>query len=164
MNNSGKNQGLPGEGGKKLPQRPGNPRHGNHPKGGQTQAGRGQSQTGRSQRDTSTLGVRKEEPRKPAPVKNCALCAKPIFDLSGAVADKESGEPVHFECALERVAVAETLEPGEKVVYLGAGNFGVVGFKNGNDGAFVVKRRIRWEKEGEKQAWRKEISSYITKI
>ena len=164
MNNSGKNLGQPGEGGRKLPKRPSAPRHGNHPKGGQAQANRGQGQPGRGQRDTSTLGVRKEEPRKPAPVNDCAICSKPIFDLSGAVADKESGEPVHFECALERVTAAETLEPGEKVVYLGAGNFGVVGFKNDKDGAFVVKRRIRWEKEGEKQAWRKEISSFITKI
>jgi len=84
--------------------------------------------------------------------------------LAGAVAEKESGEPVHFECALERVAAAETLEAGEKVVYLGAGCFGVVSFKSGNEGAFVVKRRLRWEKEGEKQPWRREISSYITKI
>lgn len=157
MNNNGKGQGQPGEGGNRPPSRPGQSRRGNHPRGQQGQQGRGQ-------RDASTLGVKREEPRKPLPVKDCAMCGKPIFDMAGAVADKDSGEPIHFDCALERVAAAETLEAGEKIVYLGAGCFGVVGFKKGNDGAFVVKRRIRWEKEGDKQPWRREISSYITKI
>jgi len=157
MNNNAKNPGQPGEGGKRSSQKSGPPRHGGHLR---TQPG----QPIRGQRDASTLGIRKEEPKKALPVKNCAICGKPIFDLAGAIGDRDSGEPVHFDCALERVTVAEPLEAGEKIAYLGAGCFGVVGFKNGNDGAFIVKRRIRWEKEGEKQPWRREISSYITKI
>jgi hypothetical protein len=95
---------------------------------------------------------------------DCAICGKPIFDLTGALADKDSGSPVHFDCVFERLSISEPLEAGEKIAYLGAGCFGVVTFKNGSEGAFVVKRRIRWEKEGEKQLWRKDISSYITKI
>lgn len=157
MNNNGKNQGRPGEGGRRPFPRSGQPRHGGHPRGNQGQGGR-------PQRDTSTLGINKDELKKTIPSKDCAICGKPIFDLAGALADKDSGEPVHFDCALERVSAAETLETGEKIVYLGAGCFGVVGFKNGNEGSFIVKRRIRWEKEGEKQPWRKEISSYIAKI
>lgn len=157
MNNNAKNSGQPGEGGKRPSQKSGPPRHGGHLR---TQPG----QPNRGQRDASTLGIRKEEPKKALPVKNCAICGKPIFDLAGAIGDRDSGEPVHFDCALERVTAAEPLEAGEKIAYLGAGCFGVVGFKNGNDGAFIVKRRIRWEKEGEKQPWRREISSYITKI
>ena len=160
-------QGGSGGGRRQGQQRQGQPRHG----GGQQRAaahgpahGQEQRPQGRHQRDTSTLGIRKEEPRKALPAVDCAICHKPIFDLAGALGDKETNEPVHFDCALERVAAAETLEPGEKVVYLGAGCFAVVGFKNGNEGAFVVKRRIRWEREGEKQAWRKDISSYIAKI
>lgn len=152
-----------GGGGRRQGQRQGQPRHG----GGQQRGpahGQEPRPQARPQRDTSTLGVRKDEPRKPLPVVDCAICHKPIFDLAGALGDKDTNEPVHFDCALERVTAAETLEAGEKVVYLGAGCFGVVGFKSGNDGAFVVKRRIRWEREGEKQAWRKDISSYIAKI
>jgi hypothetical protein len=95
---------------------------------------------------------------------DCAICGKPIFDLTGALADKDSGSPVHFDCAFERLSASEPLAAGEKIAYLGAGCFGVVTFKNGTEGAFVVNRRIRWEKEGDKQAWRKDISSYITKI
>ena len=172
-NNSGKPQGPQAGGGgrRQGQQRQGQPRHG----GGQQRApahgpshgaahGQEQRPQARPQRDTSMLGVRKDEPRKPLPVVDCAICHKPIFDLAGALGDKDTNEPVHFDCALERVSAAETLEPGEKIVYLGAGCFGVVGFKSGSDGAFTVKRRIRWEREGEKQAWRKDISSYITKI
>ncbi|MEW6549686.1 MAG: hypothetical protein AB1407_09515 [Spirochaetota bacterium] len=152
MNDNG--NGKPKEGGKKPLGRPG--RH-----GGQRFHGNPQ---GKPQRDSSLLGIRKEEPKKVAPAVDCAICSQPIFDLTGALADKDTGQPVHFDCALERVAKAEDLAPKEKIVYLGAGCFAVVEHKNGNDGAFVVKRRIRWEKEGEKQAWRKDISSYITKI
>lgn len=102
--------------------------------------------------------------RRPVQSRDCAICQKPIFDLAGAIGDRESGEPVHFDCAFEKVSAAEVLSEGEKIVYLGAGSFAVVTYKNGNDGAFVVKRRIRWEKEGEKKPWRKEISSFIAKI
>ncbi len=157
MNSSGKNSGQPGDGNRKPFSKSGPPRHGGHPRGAQGQQNRGQ-------RDSATLGIRKEEPRKPQPSKDCALCGKPIFDLAGAVSDKDSGEPIHFDCALERVTAAETLQEGEKIAYLGAGCFGVVKYKSGNEGAFVVQRRMRWEKEGEKQPWRREISSYITKI
>lgn len=157
MNNSSRGNGQPGEGGRKPPSRQGKPRHGGH--GRQVQG-----HAPKPQRDSSTLGIRKDELKKPLPTRTCAICGKPIFDLAGALGDRDTGEPVHFDCALERVAVAESLLPGEKIVYLGAGCFAVVGFKNGNDGAFVVKRRIRWEKEGEKQTWRRDLSSYITKI
>jgi hypothetical protein len=157
MNSGGKNPGQPGDGNRRPSPKSGTPRHGGHPRGAQSQPNRGQ-------RDSATLGVRDDGIKKSLPSKDCALCGKPIFDLAGAVSDKDSGEPVHFDCALERVTAAESLQEGEKIVYLGAGCFGVVKYKNGTEGAFVVQRRIRWEKEGEKQPWRREISSYITKI
>ncbi|MCX7028139.1 MAG: hypothetical protein NT061_11825 [Spirochaetes bacterium] len=157
MNDNGKNQGQPRSPGRRNQPRQGQQRHGGHP--------RGQERTpGKAQRDTSTLGVRTDEPRKPMPLMDCVICGKSIFDLSGALADKESGAPVHFDCVFERLSASEPLEAGEKLVYLGAGCFGVVTFKNGTEGVFVINRRIRWEKEGEKQAWRKDMSSYITKI
>jgi len=157
MNSGGKNPGQSGDGNRRPLPKSGTSRHGGHPRGAQGQPNRGQ-------RDSATLGVRDDGIKKSLPSKDCALCGKPIFDLAGAVSDKDSGEPVHFDCALERVTVAESLQEGEKIVYLGAGCFGVVKYKNGTEGAFVVQRRIRWEKEGEKQPWRREISSYITKI
>lgn len=158
MGDSGRNHGQAnGHQQQRAQAKKGQPRHGGHQRPQERQQAK-------AQRDTSTLGLREGEPRQPAATMDCAICGKPIYDLSGALADKETGAPVHFDCAFERVSAAEPLEAGEKLVYLGAGCFGVVSFKNGQEGAFVVKRRIRWEKEGEKQVWRKDISSYITRI
>ncbi len=163
MENNGKNpNGRQGEGSKKHNPRQGQSRHGNHPRGAHGQGVH--TQQAKVPRDSSVLGIRKDEQKKNQPPQLCVICDKPIFDLAGALSDKDSGNPVHFDCALERVSVAETLEAGEKIVYLGAGCFGVVEYRKGNDGSFVVKRRIRWEKEGEKQTWRRDLSSYITRI
>jgi hypothetical protein len=170
MNDTGKNQGQPrNQGQPKNQGQPRNPAKRNQPKPSQPKHGGRMHGTEKPpvklQRDTSTLGVRTDETQKePLVTMDCAICGKPIFDLSGALADRDTSTPVHFDCAFERLTAAEPLEAGEKLVYLGAGCFGVVAFKNGQEGAFVVKRRIRWEKEGEKQAWRKDISSYITRI
>ncbi|HUX37817.1 MAG TPA: hypothetical protein VMV44_07930 [Rectinemataceae bacterium] len=93
----------------------------------------------------------------------CPICSKPVFDLSSAIgADRETGLPAHFDCVYDRVKAAENLGPNEKIVYLGAGAFAVVEFKDAKEGAFIVKRRIQWEKEGEKRDWRRAIHSRFT--
>jgi hypothetical protein len=95
----------------------------------------------------------------------CPLCGKPVYDLSTAIsASRETGEPAHFDCVLERVGASESLASGEKLVYLGSGSFGVVEFKEKNESAFLVKRRIQWEKEGEKKDWRRGLSSKISNL
>jgi hypothetical protein len=111
-----------------------------------------------------------QRPRSPRPedakdLPLCPLCGKPVYDLSTALsASREAGDPAHFDCVLERVTASESIAAGEKLVYLGSGSFGVVEFKDKNDSAFVVKRRIQWEKEGEKKDWRRGISSRITNL
>jgi len=96
---------------------------------------------------------------------NCPICGKPIYDVSTALSsDRENPVPAHFDCVLERVTAAETLGPGERVVYLGSGAFGVVEFKDKSETSFVVKRRIQWEKEGDKQDWRKLLSARISNL
>jgi hypothetical protein len=95
----------------------------------------------------------------------CPLCGKPVYDLSTALSSsQENGEPAHFDCVLDRVTAAETLESGERIVYLGSGGFAVVTFKDRSETAFTVKRRIQWEKEGEKKDWRKGLSSRISNL
>jgi hypothetical protein len=105
----------------------------------------------------------RQEPARDMPA--CPLCGKPVYDLSTAIAAaRETGEPAHFDCVLERVAASETLESGEKLVYLGSGAFGVVEFKDKSEAHFAVKRRIQWEKEGEKKDWRRGLSSRISNL
>lgn len=91
----------------------------------------------------------------PSPV--CGICGKPIFDLASALAGRDNNLPVHFDCALARVSEGEHLEPGEKITYIGRGAFAVVEFRDRSQTAFSVKRRIQWEKEGEKFEWRRSI-------
>jgi len=173
-------EGRPGDNGKREDGQGG-------PEGGQGQGrrfGRRRGYRGRSRRDRSgEAQVDKAqdralpggqaapgpqdavEPQEPRETPTCPLCQKPIYDLSTALSSsKEEGDPAHFDCVLDRVAAAETLEPGEKVVYLGSGTFAVVSFKDKAEAAFTVKRRIQWEKEGEKKDWRKTMSSRIANL
>ncbi len=115
--------------------------------------------------EEASLPQEAAETQEPRETPTCPLCQKPIYDLSTALSSsKEEGAPAHFDCVLDRVAAAEALEPGEKVVYLGSGTFAVVAFKDKAEAAFTVKRRIQWEKEGEKKDWRKTLSSRIANL
>ncbi len=113
----------------------------------------------------SSPGSLPRQAQDPRDMPLCPLCGKPVYDLATAVsASRDTGEPAHFDCVLERVSASETLAATEKLVYLGSGSFAVVEFKDKNESAFSVKRRIQWEKEGEKKDWRKGISSRITNL
>ena len=131
--------------------------------GGQQQQGRApENQPQREARGPQGGQPRPEEQRE---LLTCPLCDKPLYDLSTALSsNKETGEPAHFDCVLERVMAAETLAAGEKIVYLGSGAFGVVEYKDRAETAFTVKRRIQWEKEGEKRDWRKALSARIANL
>ncbi|HSV56836.1 MAG TPA: hypothetical protein VLH39_06980 [Magnetospirillaceae bacterium] len=93
------------------------------------------------------------------PSAECLYCRKPILDLASAIADRDSGEPVHFDCALQRVTDREALQSGERLVYIGSGSFAVVEFRGGAETAFTVKRRVPFEEEGKKRDWRKALSA-----
>ena len=124
-----------------------------HPQGADQTAGGRQAQ-------------RDDAGQKPRDMPSCPICGKPVYDLSTAIAaSREAGDPAHFDCVLERVVASENIAAGEKLVYLGSGAFGVVEFKdNKSESAFMVKRRIQWEKEGEKKDWRKGISLRISNL
>jgi len=64
----------------------------------------------------------------PLPVSDCPWCGKPIRDMSSAIADKDSGYPVHFDCVTARIAFGERLEKGDSIAYIGGGRFGIVSF------------------------------------
>ncbi|MBN2874691.1 MAG: hypothetical protein JXM71_06310 [Spirochaetales bacterium] len=99
----------------------------------------------------------RQQPLVAMPEMTCSICGKQIFDLSSALAGKDGGSPVHFDCALAQIAEGEHLEAGEKIAYIGRGAFAVVEYRDKSMTAFTVKRRIQWEKEGEKYDWRKSI-------
>ncbi len=63
----------------------------------------------------------------------CPMCGKPITELSTALADKDTGAPVHFDCVLEQLQKTEKLSADQKSLAIGQGSFGVVVFPQSND-------------------------------
>ncbi|MDR0624676.1 MAG: hypothetical protein LBG10_09660 [Treponema sp.] len=102
-------------------------------------------------------------PSGPLPVPDCPYCGKPIKDISSAISDKNSGEPVHFDCVMARIAESEVLEQGDTVTYIGGGRFGVVRFKNPqNLQDFEIKKIFEWEDKENRAEWRRSISDYYS--
>ncbi|MCR5699002.1 MAG: hypothetical protein K6G52_05085 [Treponemataceae bacterium] len=98
-------------------------------------------------------------------IANCAYCGKPIEDMSCALGSKESGEPVHFDCVIEKITETEKIQNDEKITYIGQGRFGVVHFDNPQDlRHFQIRRIIEWESREEKKEWRQEIADSFSSI
>jgi hypothetical protein len=147
------------------------PRHGSRDGAPRDNSGQGGSSRASLSEGPASDSGRLEAQRSPARPEEarvmpaCPICGKPVYDLSTALAaSREAPEPAHFDCVLDRVTASETLAPGEKIVYLGSGSFGVVVFKDKSESSFTVLRRVQWEKEGEKKDWRRGLSSKITAI
>ncbi len=95
----------------------------------------------------------------------CARCGQPISDLAAALAEKNTGDPVHFDCVLEFLQAAEQLKPGEKITYIGQGRFAVVVFENPHDlRHFTIVRVIEWEERDKKPEWRTEIAGLYSQV
>jgi len=102
-------------------------------------------------------------PKLPTPV--CSRCGQPIQDITSALADKTSGEAVHFDCVLAFLQGAENLAANEKIVYIGQGRFAVMFFENPADTRkFRIVRTIEWESREAKAEWRTDISGRFSQI
>ena len=95
----------------------------------------------------------------------CPICGKGVRDLLTAIAWGEERKPSHFDCVLKSISEQEEMLPREKIVYLGAGSFGIVKFRSGSGSAsrFVVRKRIQMEEKEEPLEWRKKVSKNIRK-
>jgi hypothetical protein len=115
------------------------------------------------------------------PVPNCPYCGEPIKDLAAAIADKDSGRAVHFECIIGRLAENETLERGDSIVYIGGGRFGIVHFNTSRENSgfreerrggsgpgrtenqtFTIKKIFEWEDKDERADWRKLLADHFS--
>jgi len=128
---------------------------------------------------------------EPLPVSECLWCGKPIRDISSAIADKDTGDPVHFDCVAARIAFGEKLEKGDTIAYIGAGRFGIVNFGSAGassrfspDGSsqdsgksenpsevqnhttanrgFIIKKIIEWENKEKRAEWRSVICDHYS--
>jgi hypothetical protein len=100
---------------------------------------------------------------EPIPVPNCPWCGKPIKDLATAIADKTSGEPVHFDCVIARLGEGETLDTGDTIGYIGGGRFGIIHFNNPPDTRdFSIKKIFEWENKENRSEWRQSLSGHFS--
>ena len=99
-----------------------------------------------------------------APV--CELCGQPIADMASAMAHKDSGNPVHFDCIVKMLSERERLRDKDRLTYIGNGKFAVLHFENIHDMRhFSIVKEIEWEKrDGERAAWRDEMAGLYSKV
>ena len=103
------------------------------------------------------------QPDNPITTPDCPWCGKQIKDIATAIADKDTGIPVHFDCVLARITEMETLEINDSVCYIGGGRFGVVHYNNPPDVRdFTIKRIYEWEVKDNSAEWRRPISEYFS--
>ena len=100
-------------------------------------------------------------------VPRCPYCGQNVRDVLTAVA-LEQGEaeaPTHFDCVIKKLSEEESLQPKEKICYLGNGSFGIVRFKNPSDPKnFTIRKRIQVEPEKQEASWRKAVSRRVNSI
>lgn len=95
----------------------------------------------------------------------CPICSEAITEISSALSDPNTKEPIHFDCAIKLISEKESLTPNEKITYIGQGRFGVVHFDNPHDlRKFTILRIIDWENKEQQPSWRTEISDQFSQI
>ena len=92
----------------------------------------------------------------------CVECGKIIRHPQMALSTPDTGEPIHFDCAIQKIAEQEKLDPREKICYLGQGSFGIIKFKSGSSNRdFIIKKRIPYEKGDTEVQWRKQMREHL---
>lgn len=76
------------------------------------------------------------------PKENCKICNEVIDNIASSLSHPEGGF-CHFDCVLEQIAQAESLQENQKVSYIGRGTFAVVQIET--DGSFSFVKRIVYE-------------------
>lgn len=96
----------------------------------------------------------------------CEICGQPITDVASAISNKGNGNPVHFDCVLNKIAEAEKTGPNEKISYIGQGKFAVICFENPHDTKhFTIRKTIEWEeRDQERGEWRNEMAGLFSQV
>ena len=95
-------------------------------------------------------------PRNKRTYPECPICNKSVKFLLTAISVGEGKTPAHFDCVLKQVSAGEELEPKEKIIYIGNGNFAIVNGKSGKD--LVIRKTIQFEAKENIGEWRKKLS------
>ncbi|TVR32776.1 MAG: hypothetical protein EA404_06675 [Spirochaetaceae bacterium] len=129
---------------------------------------RGGKQGGRSRRSNkSTFDPNKAWMPEPPPHRDyppCPVSGEPIDDIYSAIADPRSGEPTRLDSVIDKLSEQEQLAEGERICYIGEGQFGVVrDIKRNGKNTVEIVRRIPYEDRHARHPWRKELSPGISR-
>ncbi|MBP5283613.1 MAG: hypothetical protein J6Y93_02985 [Treponema sp.] len=96
----------------------------------------------------------------------CEICGEPITEISSAINNRGSGNPVHFDCVLAKLNESEKPGPNERVTYIGNGRFAVLHFENIHDiKHFTIQKTIEWEaRDDERGDWRDEMAGLYSRV
>lgn len=95
----------------------------------------------------------------------CPSCGQPIVEMSTAIADKDSGSPMHFDCVLAKVSEGKKLLPNQSMTYIGNGRFAVVTFENPRDTRkFKIEEIIEWEDRNKPNEWQGEMANLFSQV
>lgn len=99
-------------------------------------------------------------------VLTCEICGEPITDIANAINNKESGNPVHFDCVISKLSESENIGQNDKIAYIGQGRFGLLHFENPHDQKhFEIRKIIEWEaRDSERAAWRNEMAGLFSQV
>lgn len=94
----------------------------------------------------------------------CPISGSKIDNIFVAIADPDSGSPCRFDKVLDRLAKREELQSNQRLVYIGAGNFGILEEKGrGNGRRLELIKKIPYEDTHQKNQWRRELSPGISR-
>ncbi len=100
--------------------------------------------------------------RYPVENKTCPICGKAVKSMLTAISVSDDMEPAHFDCVLKQLTERENLQKGEKITYIGNGNFAVIKMKQGGKGVpFTILKKIQFEEKDKKAEWRKKIGKRL---
>jgi hypothetical protein len=98
-------------------------------------------------------------------VRICPHCNAPIDLLATALLDRKTGEPIHFECALDILAKQEHCSPSERIAYIGNGKFAVVLAETlGDNNHIAIRKIILWEPPDQDVPWRDEMAGLFSQV
>lgn len=87
----------------------------------------------------------------------CPKCGLPITEVTQAITDSVSKQPMHFDCAREIILESETLPENAELTYLGKGTFGIVQFEDANPRnrkSFKIIKTFNFEEPTVAKEWR----------
>lgn len=95
----------------------------------------------------------------------CPICGELITDLPSSLTGRESGQPVHFECAMADASKQMNIGENEKICYIGHGTFALLHFDNPRDMRhFRMVKKVEWEEQAKTYEWKEKVCNLYSKF